>query len=89
MHSTKRITSHGSINIPVQLRRDMGLSPKDALDVGLDERGRIVLTPHNPKYVFCGSEKDQVVFRGRHICKECCWEALKLFEKQKGGETDE
>lgn len=89
MHSTKRITSHGSINIPVQLRREMGLTPKDALDVGMDEQGRIVLTQHNPKCIFCNSEEELVLFKGRRICKECCWKALELFEKQKGGVVHE
>ena len=46
MHNVKRITSHGSVSIPVAIRRSLGIQARDALDVSVNDKGQIILEPH-------------------------------------------
>lgn len=84
MRSVKRISSHGSVSIPVQMRRELNMQPKDALDVSVDSKGNIVLSPHNPRCIICGSQDRLTTLSGKRICEACCWAALELL--QEGGE---
>ena len=34
----KRITSKGGVNIPVKLRRSMGMEPRDAIELEVNDR---------------------------------------------------
>lgn len=86
MQSVKRVSSHGSINIPVHMRRELNLQPKDAMDVEISADGNIVIKQHNPRCVFCGNTEELAVVAGRKICKGCCRKAWSLL--QEGGETD-
>lgn len=69
--NTKRITKSGGISIPVGLRRELSLQPGDALDVEVDNKGRVILAPHLPRCVFCGSTEEVVTFNGKGICHAC------------------
>lgn len=84
MKHTKRITSHGSISIPVALRRDLGIQERDAMDLEVDPQGRIILQPHVPRCCFCGEEEPTALVSGRRICRDCCRKALLILER---GET--
>ena len=83
----KKITSHGSINIPVALRRELGLEAKDPMEVDTDQEGNIILRPYLPRCIFCkGNEDIRMVF-GRHVCTGCirrAYELLKEEEAQNG-----
>ena len=50
----KKITSHGSINIPRVLRTEMGLEERDPVEV-VAEDNRIVVRPYNLRCIFCGT----------------------------------
>ena len=40
----KKMSTHGAVNIPVQMRRSMGLQPKDVIE--LEEKdGALILRP--------------------------------------------
>lgn len=69
--NTKRVTKSGGISIPVGLRRELNLQPGDALDVEVDGIGRVILAPHLPRCVFCGSTKGVVTYNGKGICQAC------------------
>lgn len=82
MNHVKKITSNGSVNIPIDIRRRLGILERDPVDVDVDGQGRIILTAHVPRCVFCGTEEDTAVLHGRRICRACCLQAL---ERMKGG----
>lgn len=69
--NTKRITKSGGISIPVGLRRELCLQAGDALDVEVDGAGRIILAPHLPRCVFCGTTENVVTYNGKGICQAC------------------
>lgn len=39
----KRITSKGGVNIPVKLRRSMGMEPRDAIELEVNDRNELVI----------------------------------------------
>lgn len=69
--NTKRIARSGSIGIPVGLRREQNLQPGDAMDVEVDNNGRVILTPHLPRCVFCSGTEEVHLYRGKGICRTC------------------
>ena len=85
MHNVKRITSHGSISIPVAIRRSLGIQARDALDVSVNDKGQIILEPHVRRCNICGSAENVHPFHGRYICRNCCQEAMRLL--QGGGQN--
>lgn len=68
--NSKRVTKSG-ICIPINVRRDMNIHPGDMLDVHTDEKGSVVLTPHNPRCVFCGETEGVMLYQGKGICNIC------------------
>lgn len=80
----KKITSHGSISIPVAMRRGLGIEPHDPMEVE-EHGGEIRIRPYIPRCVFCGVTEGVVKFRGRGICVAC---AAGANRKAKGGDID-
>lgn len=80
MNNYKKISRHGSINIPVAMRREMGLQGGDPMEVTLNN-GVVTVKPYAPRCIFCGTNEN-VVHRlhGKHICAACAVEALETAE---------
>jgi AbrB family looped-hinge helix DNA binding protein len=76
MQSVKKITAHGAVSIPVSIRRSLGLKKNEAMDIAVDDCGRIILTRHVPKCNACGSEKKVGTVNGITMCEECCRKIL-------------
>lgn len=76
----KKLSSHGSINIPVAMRREIGLLGGDPMEVSLKD-GVVTVRPYAPRCIFCGTNEN-VVHRlhGKHICAACAAEALETVE---------
>ena len=66
----KKLTSHGSISIPVAMRRDLGIEPKDPMEVE-EEEGCIVIRPYTPRCIFCGNTGVKAVISGKGVCEAC------------------
>lgn len=77
----KKVTSHGSISIPVAMRRELGIEPKDPMTVENDG-GRIIISPYQRRCNFCGTTEDVHGFKGKGICVEC---SRSIMEKIGGG----
>ena len=80
----KKLTSHGSISIPVAMRRDLGLEPKDPMIVE-QEGGAIRIKPYSLRCNFCGTIDDVKPFSGKGICGEC----IRSIWNMNGGDTNE
>lgn len=80
----KKVTSHGSISLPVAMRRGLGIEPHDPMEVE-EHGGEIRIRPYIPRCVFCGVAEGVVRLRGKGICGTC---ASGAYEKAKGGEAD-
>lgn len=66
----KKIKKSGSVNIPVMIRRDMGIQNGDAVEINV-YNGKIELVPAAPRCCLCQGQDDIFKFSGRYICKSC------------------
>lgn len=80
----KKVSSHGSINIPVAMRRELGIQGGDPMEVSLSN-GKVTVKPYLPRCIFCETNDAAIVhgYRGKFICANCAAEA---FMKAKEGE---
>ena len=66
----RKVDELGRVVIPIELRRTLGISIKDALEIYVDEE-RIILKKYEPACIFCGSADGIKQFGGRIICQDC------------------
>jgi transcriptional pleiotropic regulator of transition state genes len=66
----RRVDELGRIVIPIELRRNLEILEKDALEIYVDS-DMIVLKKYQPACIFCGEVKDVVNYRGKNICTPC------------------
>lgn len=78
MEQYKKISSHGSVNIPAAMRRELGLEPRDPMILSTNGDGTIVLKAYLPRCIFCGGQEEIHKVSGRNVCFGC---ARKLYEK--------
>lgn len=79
----KKITNHGSINIPIAMRREIGLQGGDAMEVSM-EKGVIMVKPYTPRCIFCGTA-EAVLFKraGKGICEFCACEIKDAYARHR------
>lgn len=63
----------GRIVIPMELRRTMGISPRDALELFV-EGDKAILKKYHPACVFCDDARGVVYFKERLVCRKCLGE---------------
>lgn len=71
----KKITSHGSVSIPVAMRRSLGIEPKDPMVVE-EIGGKIVISPYVLRCNFCGAIEEIHMIHGKGICRACAEAAI-------------
>jgi len=69
--ANKKITRSGSITIPSSIRREYGIQPGEHVTLDIDGYGRIVIGRDHGACIFCGTDKDLVLYRGRYVCRDC------------------
>ncbi|MGN1304391.1 MAG: AbrB/MazE/SpoVT family DNA-binding domain-containing protein [Oscillospiraceae bacterium] len=67
---TRKIDELGRIVLPIELRRGLEISEKDALEIYVEE-DCIILKKFRKSCLFCGNEENIVDFKGKNICSEC------------------
>lgn len=60
----KKMTSHGSISIPVTMRRELGIEPKDPMIVE-EHQGEIRIKPYTLRCNFAERQRMCMSFMGR------------------------
>ena len=65
----RKVDELGRIVLPVEMRRLLNISEKDALEISLENEA-IVVRKHHSECVFCNSVRDVQEFKGRNICAE-------------------
>ena len=66
----RKVDELGRVVIPIELRRNLGISEKDALEIYVDA-DKIILKKYEPACIFCGNAEDVENFKGKNICREC------------------
>ena len=70
----RRIDDLGRVVLPIEIRKTLGLSSKDNVEIFVDG-DVIMLRKFEPACVFCGSLDNAKMFKGKLICNTC-YEAL-------------
>ena len=60
----------GRIVLPIEIRRNLEIEEKDALEIFLDG-DRIVLQKCTPSCIFCGNGQNLSTYKGKNICQNC------------------
>jgi transcriptional pleiotropic regulator of transition state genes len=66
----RRVDELGRVVLPIELRRTLDISEKDALEIYVDGE-KIILRKYEPACVFCGNAQDVQNFRGKNVCRSC------------------
>ncbi|TYP57378.1 AbrB/MazE/SpoVT family DNA-binding domain-containing protein [Thermosediminibacter litoriperuensis] len=66
----RKVDELGRVVIPIELRRTLDISEKDALEIYVDT-DKIILKKYQPGCIFCGSAENIIVFKGKNICQKC------------------
>ena len=66
----RRIDELGRIVIPMELRRTLHISERDALEIFTDE-DTIVLKKFSASCALCGQEGNLIQYMDKHICSAC------------------
>ena len=72
----KKISSHGSVNIPRAMRAEMGLEERDPVEVTVEDN-RIVVKPYSLRCIFCGTTENVTDYKNKGICSGCLAELRK------------
>ncbi len=66
----RKVDRLGRVVIPIELRRNLDIEEKDALEIFI-EGENIILKKYAPACIFCGQAKDITSFKGKNICPAC------------------
>ena len=72
----RKVDELGRVVIPIELRRNLDIDVKDALEIFVDGE-HIILKKYAPACIFCGQAKDVSSFKGKNICPACLDELKK------------
>lgn len=78
----RKVDELGRIVLPIELRRTLDISEKDALEIYV-EGDKIILRKDHESCVFCDSPRNLTEFKGRNVCQDCLAK-LKAKAKAKG-----
>ena len=73
----RKLDELGRITLPIELRRTLGVSERDPLEIFVDE-GKIILQKYEPADIFNGSKDELVDYCGKKIAKSSIIELAKL-----------
>ena len=62
----RKVDRLGRVVIPIELRRNLDIEEKDALEIFI-EGEQIILKKYAPACIFCGQAKDITTFKGKHL----------------------
>lgn len=66
----KVISKGGGLTIPADIRRLYSFQGGDAVDISVVD-GRLVISPHTPRCVFCQGQENVGKHMGRYVCRSC------------------
>ena len=66
----RKVDDLGRVVLPIELRRNLDIAEKDALEIYVDG-DNIILKKYEPSCVFCGECRNVTSFRGKNICAAC------------------
>lgn len=75
----RKVDELGRVVLPIELRRTLGISEKDPLEIFV-EGEHVILKRYEPACVFCNNATGVKQYRGKMVCGEC---AAAMFKNAK------
>lgn len=66
----RKVDELGRVVLPIELRRNLDVAEKDALEIYVDGN-TIILKKYEPACIFCGDARDVQNYKGKNICPHC------------------
>ncbi|WP_069998948.1 AbrB/MazE/SpoVT family DNA-binding domain-containing protein [Cellulosilyticum sp. I15G10I2] len=73
----RKVDELGRVVLPIELRRNLDINEKDALEIFVDE-DRIILKKYEPADIFNGSMEDLIDYKGKKISKKTILEIARI-----------
>lgn len=73
----RKVDELGRVVLPIELRRNLNINEKDALEIFVDDE-RVILKKYEPADVFTGSMDDLIDYKGKKVAKLSIIEMAKL-----------
>lgn len=73
----RKVDELGRVVLPVELRRNLEINEKDALEIFVDD-GMIILKKYQPSDIFTGSMDNLIDFRGKKVSKDTILEMARI-----------
>ncbi len=65
----RKVDELGRVVLPIELRRNLEINEKDALEIFVDD-SKIILKKYEPADIFTGSMDDLVDYKGKKVSRE-------------------
>ena len=73
----RKVDELGRVVLPIELRRNLDIQEKDALEIFVDE-DKIILKKYQPADIFSGSMDDLIDYKGKKISKATIIELARI-----------
>lgn len=73
----RKVDELGRVVLPIELRRNLDIHEKDALEIFVDDE-KIILKKYQPADIFNGSMEDLIDYQGKKVSKATIIELAKL-----------
>ena len=73
----RKVDELGRVVLPIELRRNLDINEKDALEIFVDE-DRVILKKYEPADIFNGSMEDLIDYRGKKISRKTILEIARI-----------
>ena len=73
----RKVDELGRVVLPIELRRNLDINEKDALEIFVDN-DKIILKKYEPADIFNGCMEDLIDYKGKKIAKDTIYELAKL-----------
>lgn len=73
----RKVDELGRVVLPIELRRNLDIQEKDALEIFVDS-DKIILKKYQPADIFSGSMDDLIEYKGKKISKATIIELARI-----------
>lgn len=73
----RKVDELGRVVLPIELRRNLNINEKDALEIFVDD-DKVILKKYEPADVFTGSMEDLIDYKGKKVSKASILEMARL-----------
>ena len=73
----RKVDELGRVVLPIELRRNLDINEKDALEIFVDD-DKIILKKYEPADIFNGSMDDLIDYKGKKIARQTIVELAQL-----------